>query len=570
MHRIIKSHLDTFVKNFSLNSQEEPEQFEMFAVYSVIASRFNCSIDLDDIVTSKNDDGIDAIAIVIDESVVSSLEEAKDIFESHRRTHDVEVIFIQAKTSETFNLGDFLKFKDGVLRFTEDNNNYAPEDEVLSCSHQIFQTILQNAPKIRDGKPSMTTLYITTGIYKAPKEIERASDEFNKKIVDLGLFKDIKCRFIGRDDLTKLWVNTYSEIDASITLLGSAPLPEISGIDQAYLAVVKAKDLVLNLLTTPEGNLRTQVFEENIRAYLGSDNPVNKSIADTIKSNTSSRFPILNNGITIASPEIRLQGTTLHLKNYSIVNGCQTSNVLFENREDLKDIVVNIKVVQTTLEEVFSDLVKATNSQTKVENAQFLSLRPVVRRVEEYFNTYSADDNRLYLERRDRQYVGQGIPNVRIFSLQNAIRCVASMICGRPDLSSRYPKQMYEELGSSILADETKEVLFYASCMAMYRFTLLVANAAIPQNLKKFKWHILALIWIMENENHLNSNQLNSKKAEQQANKILNIMKKHDKKTTELFKKAASVCTNFQDATRDRLKRQTVLQEMINILNYTK
>lgn len=569
MHRVIKSHLANFVKNFSLNSHDESEQFERFAAYSIIANRFNCDIDFDDIITSRADDGIDAIAIIIDESVISSPEEANDIFNSHRRTHDVEIIFIQAKTSEKFDLGDFLKFKESVIRFVEIDENYTVEDEVLSCSHEIFKAIMKNVSKIRNGIPSMSTLYVTTGTYNNPREIEQAACKFKKQVEDLGLFKEVECKFIGRDELTSLWASTYSEIETSIVLHSYAPLPKIDGIDQAYLAVAKAEDLVKNLLTTEEGNLRTQVFEENIRAYLGSDNPVNKSIADTIRSRTHSRFPVLNNGITIASPSIRVQGSILHLKNYSIVNGCQTSNVLFENKDHLKDIFVNIKVVQTTLEEVFSDLVKATNSQTKVENEQFLSLRPVVKKIEEYFNTYGFDENRLYLERRDRQYVGKEIPNVRIFSLQKAVRCVAAMICGRPDLSSRYPKQMYEELGDKILADNTKEVLFYASCMTMYRFTLLIANASIPQNMQKFKWHILALIWVMENGNSLRLSQLSSKTAEGQAKKVLNIMKKHDKKTTDLFKKAAAICAEFGDATRDKLKTQNIFREMVRILNET-
>ena len=34
----------------------------------------------------------------------------------------------------------------------------------------------------------------------------------------------------------------------------------------------------------------------------------------------------------------------LHLTNFQIVNGCQTSNVLFENRELLGEVMVNLKV----------------------------------------------------------------------------------------------------------------------------------------------------------------------------------------------------------------------------------
>jgi hypothetical protein len=83
-------------------------------------------------------------------------------------------------------------------------------------------------------------------------------------------------------------------------MFSNAPLPVISGIEEAYLVVAKAKDIVQNLLVTDDGSLRTQVFEENVRSFLGPENPVNESIADTIKDQESStRFPVLNNGITI-------------------------------------------------------------------------------------------------------------------------------------------------------------------------------------------------------------------------------------------------------------------------------
>ncbi|MFU0171164.1 AIPR family protein, partial [Salmonella enterica] len=79
-------------------------------------------------------------------------------------------------------------------------------------------------------------------------------------------------------------------------------------------------------------------------------------------------------GITIVSPDVKLQGSILHLENFQIVNGCQTSNVLYECRDSLDDtMMVNLKVVETLNEDVFSELVRATNSQTKVDETQFYS-----------------------------------------------------------------------------------------------------------------------------------------------------------------------------------------------------
>lgn len=563
MHRIVKAHLESFVKSFGLEADEEAIQFEKFATYCVISNRFSAAFDLDDVVTSPGDEGIDGIAVVIDETVTTSAEDTQAIFAAPRRNHDVDVLFIQAKRSEAFDLGDFLKFKEGILRFTT-QTPYAASDEVLKDARQMFDVILNEVPKVRQGKPSLTARFITTGLYQKPAALETALNDFRTQLAELGLFHETDIRFVDRDELTRLWVGTYSGINASLQTFSTAALPNITGIDEAYLAVVRANDFVVNLLLTEDGNLRTQVFEENVRSFLGHDNPVNQSISATLKSVAASRFPVLNNGITIVSPDVKLQGNTLHLTNFQIVNGCQTSNVLFENRNVLGDIMVNVKVVETQLEDVFSELVRATNSQSKVEDTQFLSLRPIIKRVEQYFNTYEGSESRLYLERRDRQYVGQDIPATRIFSLHNAAKCVAAMYCNRPELAARYPKTMYEELTEIIFAEATKEEVFYAACISMYRFSLLVSNSSIPQNMKRFKWHMLPLI--RAKICGKDAVQLNSKQAAQGAQKIVEIMGQHGPAATDIFNELVGICQKMGDVTSDRLKRQAILGEMLELV----
>ncbi|WP_286913639.1 MULTISPECIES: AIPR family protein [unclassified Pseudomonas] len=561
MHRIVQAHFNSFVASFGLEADDEATQFEKFTAHCVIANRYSGTFDLDDVVTAAGDDGIDALAIVIDESIATSREDTEATFATPRRNHDVDVIFVQAKRTEGFDLGEFLKFKEGVLRFIN-QTPYAATDEVLVEARAMFDTVVQEVPKLRNGRPSLTARFVTTGIYQRPEALETALRDFVLQINELGLFHDVDIRFIDREELTKLWVSTYSGIEASLPVFSHAALPNIAGIDEAYLAVVKASDFVNNLLVTPDGNLRGQVFEENVRSFLGEDNIVNASIAATLASDGASRFPVLNNGITLVCPEVKLQGTTLHLTNYQIVNGCQTSNVLFQKRQDLGDVMVNIKVVKTQLEDVFSDLVRATNSQSKVEDTQFLSLRPIIRRVEQYFNAFEGEDSRLYLERRDRQYVGLGIPAVRIFSLNVAAKCVASMWCNKPELSGRYPKQMYDELTDTMFADSVKESIFYAACLTMYRFNLLVSNSTIPQNMKRFKWHMLTMVRAIVCEPAVP--HLNSKAAEQQAQKIISVMQQHSETTTRLFTQIVEILQGLGEVSGDRLKRQTILQEMLS------
>ena len=128
-------------------------------------------------------------------------------------------------------------------------------------------------------------------------------------------------------------------------------------------------------LWTAKKKLRVHIFEENVRAFLGTEDPVNRQIQMTLSNPVAQKqFAILNNGITIISPDVRVQNDKVSIENYQIVNGCQTSNVLFENYDSLlPDSTLTVKVIEATDPDVIADVVRATNSQSKVDETQFLS-----------------------------------------------------------------------------------------------------------------------------------------------------------------------------------------------------
>ena len=566
MNRIVKAHLDSFASKFGFENDAEDVQFEKFCNYSILTPKIGSSFDIEDVTTGKGDDGCDGITILIDEEVVSSQEDAVIIFSSPKRNHDVDLVFIQSKRSDSFDLGDFLKFKESVLRFIDDKSDSSPDDELQSSYKKVLEVVLKNITKLRNGKPSIIARYACTGSYKQPKALEDARNSFKNQLVDLSLFESIDIQFIDRDELTRLWVSTYSGTKASLEMFSHAALPSISGIEEAYLAIVNAKAFVSNLLVSGDGSLNTQVFEENVRSFLGSENPINNSMSNTIKSiDSASRFPVLNNGITVVSPDVKIQGNILYLENYQIVNGCQTSSVLFENKGHLTEkIMIALKIVETSSEDVFSELVRSTNSQTKVEESQFLSLKPLVKRVEQYFNSFQGPDGtRIYLERRDRQYIGKDIPIIRIFSLHYATKCVASMFCHRPDLASAYNKLMYQSLQGEIFKKNNKEIIFLAACITLYRFNLLVSNGYIPQNTKQYKWHIIALVGAMIAGRSVPD--LKSPKVEGYSEKIISVMSSHNETATSYFKRAIEI-VNSVEISKTRLKSQALFLEMIDLI----
>jgi AIPR protein len=207
----------------------------------------------------------------------------------------------------------------------------------------------------------------------------------------------------------------------------------------------------------------TKMFEH----FLGEENAVNEEIAETLNdADRRDLFSILNNGITIISPDVRVQGSAIFIRDFQIVNGCQTSNVLYECRGQVDEsVMVTTRVIEVDDPKIVGEVIRATNNQTKIDEVQFLSLKPIMRKVEAYFDARGAEpeseDIRLYFERRSRQFVGQGIPDIRIFDMKEVARAVAAMFLERPDLAARYPTQMFDELSNQLLDANNYEAPYF-------------------------------------------------------------------------------------------------------------
>lgn len=568
MHKIVASHLKRFISDHSLEGLDESKQFERFGNFSIIHKFYPARFDVDAVTSEDDDCAIDGIAFIIDEELVTTLDEARSIFERPKKNITVDIIFTQSKRSEKFDRGDILKFGDGVLDFLKSTPNL-PQGEFIQNSKDLFDQVLENAHKISHGQPSCHLFYVTTGIYSPEREIEATFKNIQQGISRYSYFKDVEVLPVDRDKLIRLWSSTYSGIEAKFEVKGYIPYPEIAGIDEAYIAIVPAKNFVESVLADEDGKLRTFIFQENVRAFLGQENPVNKMIQQTlIDENGRVRFGILNNGITIISPSVKVQSNSIYVENFQIVNGCQTSNVLYKNREILSDeTMLTVKVVEAADPNVISDIVRATNSQTKIEDIQFLSLKPIIRKVEEFFEAFAEDSDeevKLYFERRDRQFVGQGIPDKRIFDIKESSRAVASMFLERPDLAARYPTQMLEELNNSLFDENNKEIAFYTSSLALYRIQLLIGNKKIPYDFCKYKWHMLMCLKYLICGGRGPS--LTSNKLEGFCKKIIEVCKETNDGNLVYFKRAESVINQSGAASRDRLKSQSYSEDLKRII----
>lgn len=132
-----------------------------------------------------------------------------------------------------------------------------------------------------------------------------------------------------------------------------------------------------------------QLFEENIREYLGKSS-INNGIIRTLKNkNERKNFFYYNNGVTIICENTeKSSGSSYNvkLKQPQIVNGCQTVNTIYQVLKDYPDaerktefdnvyVMTKILIFNKDIEEkkpnFYKDIVKYTNRQNSIKDDAF-------------------------------------------------------------------------------------------------------------------------------------------------------------------------------------------------------
>lgn len=127
------------------------------------------------------------------------------------------------------------------------------------------------------------------------------------------------------------------------------------------------------------------LLAHNLRYHIGGGK-IDKEMKDTIEQNPES-FWLKNNGITIICDDFRIDGREVHLRNFSIVNGGQTTYVLHKSKflDKDHDFWLSCKIIKTsgtteTEKNSFSlEIAKAANSQKPIKPADLRANAPEQR-----------------------------------------------------------------------------------------------------------------------------------------------------------------------------------------------
>lgn len=123
MDRISESLLNEFSKEHNVSNLPEDKRFEHFASYITIGRHYSETFDTDDVVTgSGSDTGIDGIAIIVNGSLVTDVENLEEQVKKSGHL-DATFILVQAERSASFSAAKIGEFGYGVSDFFSETPN---------------------------------------------------------------------------------------------------------------------------------------------------------------------------------------------------------------------------------------------------------------------------------------------------------------------------------------------------------------------------------------------------------------------------------------------------------------
>lgn len=494
-----------------LDTNERNSVFEQFAAFYVLRRWHVRDLKAGTLpaitIGGVYDQQLDGVAILVNGRVITREDQIEPAFAAEDDP-TLRFIFLQSTTSNKFDRAKMNTFSIGVANFWH-NNDYDPANEDLIQARDLKDKVYEAFREESGGRLHFHLYYICLGNWRTESDFDdsalvdepepgdsvvlSSSPGARKKrgwrgwtedyisshlpnwpvcaeIVDAKRLREWIDWVVAKDELTTIVrpVDYVRTIKAPQVV--SFPTP---GLDaKGFIGFITARELIILLEREDGQGLMEPVFHENVRGFKESSQ-VNQGMAETLNSPERAQFMLRNNGITIVCEHASksTDGIELSLTNYQIVNGLQTSHVIYQNRAHLlleEDVLVPLKIVVTEDLELKDAIIESTNRQTTIKPVEYLGRRPIVRRLEDYFAMMRQrkDVPPLWLERRQGQYLQNediASPDL-VIGLQDLLLSYASVFLEEPHDAERGINKIIAKVPRRILReDDDLEVYFYAA-----------------------------------------------------------------------------------------------------------
>ena len=495
---IINARFKKFKERFELEKLSDDAAFEQFANYSILFQHqpdaFTSDSELLETtcVGGSNDNGIDGIAIKVNGFLIKSRDEIDELAKSESLS--IEFIFIQSKNKKNFKIGELLTFLNGVQSFFSPGN-YQVNDEVqywIGIKDYLYSDDIVYQWK---ELPSIRCYYLALGKWNSNDLHDDSVTRTKDLLLQKKVCSEFNFHFVGNSQLKEILDRNENKFQVNLSFIETMSLPSSEKANDSCVALCSANDFV-KLLTTDEGIIRKSLFNDNVRDYQG-ENSVNTEIFETI-SETPDEFILLNNGITIVCTKFLPNNRKLIIDNPQIVNGCQTSNVLFmasKKGHSLDKISVVLKVISTNDLELSNKIVRGTNRQSIVFEEAFEGTKKFHKDLEEFIDAYQADfQDRIYYERRAKQYNNSpSIKPTQKINLKILIQYSVGVLLCKPHYSHQHESVLIRKYGEQLFQDGHSLLPYFAVMYGFYTFEKIIRSGSIDKFYGKYKAHVMMI-----------------------------------------------------------------------------
>lgn len=497
MNNLIKPFLDAHISSYELKG-DIAHSFEHFFNYLTVRNYTSRHFDPGDISLGKGEVGIDGVAIIVNDTLVTTMPQIEELFKIGTDI-SVSLVFVQSKTSESFDSSAMSQFFASVNDFLTDGK--IRMNDKASELREICKYIIQHPTQLSKN-PDCHLFYSFTG-----KGVEdNTRNAFVEQEIDslkrLSIFDEVTFGLYDAERIIASCRAIKNSIKKTIDMVDCAVLPKVHNINEAYIGIVKCNDFI-KLITNDDGAILSNLFEDNVRYFQGH-NMINAEIQATIRnSEKQEEFSILNNGVTIVAKEMRRTGNSITLSGFQVINGCQTSFVLYENRAKLTEQShIVLKIISTTDKNITDSIVKTTNRQTPVLNEAFETLRDFHKNLELAYASYD-NKNRLYYERRSKQYDSEEINKNKIISFPFQTAAYVAVFLSEPQSTHRYYGELLKSYSKRIYNDNDILEQYCMASMYVYTVDTYLKHNDQLGNYKKYKYHIALILRYLANKTQL-------------------------------------------------------------------
>lgn len=247
------------------------------------------------------------------------------------------------------------------------------------------------------------------------------------------------------------------KIDREITAIDKNFFDRTDQDLKAVVCTVTGSDIV-EMIRSPKDpeSVDSAIFDQNVRVYLKQRNRINRQIKEAALDEKNHMFWYQNNGITMTCDKIDMapakRSPSIKLTNVQIVNGGQTSNSLFEaakeNADSLEDVLILVRIIETSSEDVKLRIAETTNSQTPINARDLRSNDRQQRQLEEAFA-----DLGFFYERKSRQHESE--PRAKRIDALSAGQALLAYGEGLPETAKKDRGRVFGDLYDQVFSEET-------------------------------------------------------------------------------------------------------------------